>query len=320
MARTKGSRNRSPKSSGITRQVLIFVICVAMLLLGKVDISAINSARTGLTGFITPIAEVVSVPFRAIYAMVNSMQAVANLREENIRLKEDVERLRQWRRKAEILQNENRQLRSVSGVVIPEGTTPVAARVIAVNADSFAHSVLINAGTYAGIKKGNAVTTTDGLVGIVVSVGAKHSQVLLVTDINAMIPVILSASSWPATTAGLNSTELDLRFLPAEASANLDDLVQTSGHGGVLPPGIPVGRISEVRSDMIKVRPVVDLQRLGFVSVLTTPEDPGFALDDIYDQTFRTLPEDEQGFTLEGINAFGQRSPENEIPTTGERP
>ena len=318
MARTKGNRKRSPNSNGIIRQILIFVICVAMMLLGKADITAFNSVRTALTGFVTPIADVVSVPFRAVYAMVDSMQAVANLREENLRLKKDVERLSQWRRKAEILQNENRQLRSVSGVIIPEGTTPVAARVIAVNADSFAHSVLINVGANAGIQKGNAVTTTDGLVGIIVSIGAKHSQVLLITDINAMIPVILSSSSWPATTAGLNSTELDLRFLPAEATANLDDLVQTSGHGGVLPAGIPVGRITEVSADTIKVWPVADLQRLGFVSVLTTKEDPGFAIDDIYDQTFRTLPQDEEGFTLEGINALGQRSQGDEIPINGE--
>jgi len=317
MAAPKGNRKRSPKSSGILRQILIFAICVAMMVLGKIDISAVNSIRTALTGFVSPIADVVSVPFRAVYTMVDSMQAVANLREENIRLKEDVDRLRQWRRKAEILQNENRQLRSVSGVVIPDGTTPVAARVIAVNADSFAHSVLINVGANAGIKKGNAVTTTDGLVGIVISVGAKHSQILLVTDINALIPVILSSSSWPAVTAGMNSTELDLRFLPAEATPNLDDLVQTSGHGGVLPPGIPVGRISEVHLNRIKVRPVVDLQRLGYVSVLTTAADPGFALDDIYDQTYRTLPQDEEEFTLEGINALGQRSPADEILPQG---
>lgn len=316
MARAGGNRKRSRKSNGFVTHALLFVLCIFLMLVGKADITVMNSVRTVMTGLAVPVADVISVPFRAIYSMMDSMASVANLREENLRLKRDVETLKQWRRRAEILQSENRQLRSVSGVIIPESTTPVSARVIAVNADSFAHSVMVNVGANAGIQKGNAVTTTDGLVGVVVDVGPKHAQVLLITDLNAMVPVILASSSWPAITVGLNSKRMQLRFLPAEATAGLNELVQTSGHGGVLPPGIPVGRIDRISGNAISIRPVADLQRLGFVTILTMNADPGFSVDDIADQRFQPLPIDDQGFSLEGINALGQRT-RSDVSTEG---
>ncbi len=307
MASAQGDRKRGRKKNGITSHVLIFILCISLMTLGKADISAMNSLRTIMTGLTMPIADVVAVPIRAVTSMVESAQAAAKLREENLKLKEDVKRLSRWRLQAELLQSENRQLRSVSGVIVPEATTPVSARVIAINADSFAHVVMINIGRDKGIRRGNAVTTTDGLVGMIIDVGARHSQVLLLTDINAMIPVILSSSSWPATTVGQNTTSLKLRFLPAEASIEVDELIQTSGHGGVLPAGIPVGRISSINNDLITIDPIVDLKRLSFVSVLVTEDDPGFSTKELLSQAYSPLPEDEDAFSLQGLNALGQR-------------
>lgn len=318
MANSGGSKKRKKQSGGLNTHLFLFFISIVLLLVGKADISAMNSIRSVFSGLTVPVVDVISVPFRAVYSMMDSMVAVANLREENLRLQEDVRRMQQYRRRAEILQSENRQLRSVSGAIIPPQATPVSARVVALNSGSFAHSVMVNVGARAGIRKGNAVTTNDGLAGIVIDVGPKHSQILLITDINAMVPVILSASSWPATTAGLNSNVMDLRFLPAEASSSIGDLVQTSGHGGVLPPGIPVGRISEIDGEKITVRPVVDLQRLSFVTILTLDEDPGYAIDDIYDQSYQAVPPADDGFSLEGLNALGDRTTTDVSTNTGD--
>ena len=133
-----------------------------------------------------------------------------------------------------------------------------------------------------------------------------------------MIPVILSSSSWPATTVGRNSDRLDLRFLPVEASISIDELVQTSGHGGIIPPGIPVGRISSIQNNDVTIEPVVDLKRLSFVTILVTDEDPEFSIDDIYNQAYSPLPPEENEFTLKGLNALGQRL-ETDITTDDER-
>ena len=307
MAGVPNERKRGRKTSGRLSRLGIFVVCLGLISISKADISAMHSVRSVLTGLVMPIADIVSVPIRATASMIEGVQAVANLREENLRLQEDVRRLSHWRRRAEVLETENLQLRSVSDVIIPEDARPVSVRVIAINADSFVHSVLVNAGADRGLRKGHAVTTSDGLVGIVIDVGLRHAQVLLVTDINAMIPVILSGSSWPASTVGKNSSKLDLRFLPIEAEVSVGELVQTSGHGGVIPAGIPVGRVESISSNTIVVRPVVDLQRLSFVTVLVTERDPAFGADDIFNQAYNPLPAEEDSFTLKGLNVLGQR-------------
>ncbi|MGU9961926.1 MAG: rod shape-determining protein MreC [Candidatus Puniceispirillales bacterium WSBS_2018_MAG_OTU23] len=308
MVRVLIDRSHGRKSNGYVIHGIIFFICIILITLGKADISAMNSLRTVMTGLVVPIADVVSVPVKAAAGMIEGIENVANLNEENRRLKDQVKRLSRWRLKAEILQTENRQLRSINSVIIPRQVKAVSARVIAINADSFAHSVMINAGHDQAIKKGHAVTTADGLVGIIIDVGARHAQVLLLTDINSLIPVILSSSSWPAVAVGQNATALKLRFLPIEASISIDELVQTSGHGGVLPPGLPVGRVSAVHDNTITIDPVVDLQRLSFVTVLVTETDPGFSVDDISAQTYSPLPPIENNFTLKGLNALGQRT------------
>ena len=308
MAQASAKRKRSRRSSGVATHAILFFLSLVLMLLGKADIAMMSSARTIMTGLAVPVADIVSVPFGAVNSVLEGMVSVARLREENLRLREDVDSLKRWRRRAEILQSENRQLRSVSGVIVPGDTTPVSARVVAVNADSFAHSVMVNVGRNNGIRKGNAVTTTDGLVGIIVDSGPKHAQILLITDINAMVPVLLASSGWPAVTVGRNGKRLRLRFLPAEADIELNELVQTSGHGGVLPPGIPVGRIESVSGNEVSVRPVADLQRLGFVTILTTDDSPGYSADALLDPRFQPIPPDEERFSLEGLNALGGRT------------
>ena len=84
MARAQGDCKRGRKKNGITSHVLIFFLCISLMTLGKADISAMNSLRTIMTGLTMPIADVVAVPVRAVTSMVESAQAAAKLREENL--------------------------------------------------------------------------------------------------------------------------------------------------------------------------------------------------------------------------------------------
>ena len=308
MAKIAPDRKKSRRSAGLFTHLIIFLVCVVLMLAGKADISAMNSARGIIAGFFTPIAEMVSVPFRAIGIMADGIGNIAQLSEENIKLKEQVKQLQRWQHESQMLLAENRQLRALSNFPVPTGMKSISARIVAINADSFAHSVMIDAGAGKGIKKGATVTTEDGLVGIVVEVGRVYAQVLLITDLNAMIPVILSDTSWPVIAAGNNSHLLDLQFVPSQAELELGELVQTSGHGGVLPAGLPVGQVVQITENYIRVKPVVDIQRLRFVTVLIWPEENDMPSDKLFDQSYSPLPDEDNAFSLEGINAFGQRT------------
>lgn len=287
--------------------IVLIAISFSLMFLGKADITALRNARMGATDFVAPIVDLVSVPARAISTMVTGIRTVASLRAENVRLQAENDLLKRWRRRAEILESENRQLRSVTGAVAPERRMPLTARAVTAPGGSFAHTVLIANGTDSGVQSGNPVVTADGLVGLIVDAGRSYSRVLMISDINARIPVILASSSWPGVTIGQNGLFLELAFLPEEADPQVGELVLTSGHGGVLPAGVPVGRVDLVTDDFIRVEPAVDFRNLSYVSVLTGGLDGvdtnNLSLGDYY----TPLPIDDKTRLLEGVNAAGER-------------
>ena len=121
-------------------------------------------------------------------------------------------------------------------------------------------ALLIDAGAEQGVDTGMPATTPEGLVGRVVDVGARSARVLLITDFNSRIPVVVEGSGDQAILEGDNRPLPALRFLPLNPGFAVGDRVLTSGHGGLLPPGLPVGRI-EARRRRGAARPAV--RRLG---------------------------------------------------------
>jgi len=286
---------------------VLILFSFSLMFLGKADLSALRNIRMGSSDFLAPVIDFVSAPIRGIETMVEGVRTVASLRAENVRLQGENDLLKRWRRRAEILESENRQLRSVTGAATIENRTPITARAVTAPGGGFAHTVLIAIGSEEGIVRGNPVVTADGLVGIVIDVGRAYARVLMISDINARIPVILSSSSWPGLTVGQNGQFLDLQFLPDEAQPKIGELVLTSGHGGVLPNGLPVGRVDQIEDGTIRVRPAVDLRNLSYVSVLTGGlegiDNSNLDLADFY----TPLQIDDTTRLLEGLDSSGQR-------------
>ncbi len=304
MARTS-DKNRARRRR-VAHFMLIF-FSFSLMFLGKADIAALRNAHMGASDFLAPLVDIASAPVRGIDTMVTGIRTVASLRAENVRLQGENDLLKRWRRRAEILESENRQLRSVTGAVAPERRRPLTARAVTAPGGSFAHTLLISVGYDRNIRAGNPVVTADGLVGLVVDVGKSYARVLMISDIDARIPVILASSSWPGLTVGQNGVFIELAFLPAEATPQIGELVLTSGHGGVLPAGLPVGRVNLVQDNFVRVEPAVDLRSLSYVSVLTGGVDGIDTQDLSLGDYFTPLPIDNNLRLLEGVNAVGER-------------
>jgi len=168
----------------IIHGVLIF-LSFSLMFLGKADLSALRNIRMGSSDFLAPFIDFVSAPIRGIETMVEGVRTVASLRAENVRLQGENDLLKRWRRRAEILESENRQLRSVTGAAAVKNRIQITARAVTAPGGGFAHTVLIAIGGEEGIVRGNPVVTADGLVGIVIDVGRAYARVLMISDINA---------------------------------------------------------------------------------------------------------------------------------------
>ena len=287
--------------------VVLIALSFSLMFIGKADLVAMRDLRMSSNDFLAPVIDFVSAPIRGVETMAEGIRTVASLRAENVRLQAENDLLQRWRRRAEILESENQQLRSVTGTVSDEIRSLITARAVTAPGGSFAHTILIAIGDESGIAAGDPVITSNGLVGIVYEVGRAYARVLMISDINARIPVMLASSSWPGLTIGRNDEYLELAFLPAEARPEVGELVLTSGHGGILPAGLAVGRVDRVDGDDIRVRPAVEFRNLGYVSVLIGGTE-GVDRSDLSQGSFFTpLPIDDDKRLLEGVNASGTR-------------
>jgi len=252
----------------------------ALMLLGKADVVVMERVRAHVTDAVAPVLDVISRPMATFDHLVDEATALSELRQQNAALMAENQHLMEWQAAARKLSSENSQLKGLLNFA--PGAEPgfVSGRVIADSGGAFVHSILVNAGKRDGVTKGQAVITGDGLVGRVHGVGSRSVRVLLITDLNSRIPVVIEATRIRAILAGDNTERPRLIHMPPGAVMNPGDRIVTSGHGGSFPPGIPVGVVSRAGDNQVLVKPYVHRDRLEYVRVVD------YGLKGILDSTF----------------------------------
>ncbi|MBF0354306.1 MAG: rod shape-determining protein MreC [Alphaproteobacteria bacterium] len=240
----------------------------ALMLVGKADTVLVERLRTTAVDAVTPVLEMLSRPAATMAEMVDNVRQLAHIRTENTLLREENLKLMRWQEAARRLETENGQLKSLLNFVPGPDAGFVAARVVADSGGAFAHSVLINAGSRDGVRKGQAVVSGEGLVGRVHQVGQHSSRVLLLSDLNSHLPVMLETTRTRAIMTGDNSERPKLNYLSDTLRLAPGDRVVTSGHGGVLPPGLPVGLMVQGSDGAVRVEPFVDRHKLEYVRIV----------------------------------------------------
>jgi rod shape-determining protein MreC len=248
--------------------LLLIAASFALLLVGKADILIVERARVQITDALAPILEVVSRPAESVGRVVDGARNMFDLQARVSHLQEQNGRLRQWRDVAAGLEVENAALRGLLKYVPPPNSSFISARIIAEAGGPFVRSALINAGRRQGVRRGLAVMSGDGVVGSIVEVGDRHSRVLLVTDLNSQIPVVVHTSRAPAIAVGDNTARMRLNYLPQNSAITPGDRIETSGHGGMFPAGLPVGTVTAVGENEVRVAPLIDWERLEYVRVI----------------------------------------------------
>jgi rod shape-determining protein MreC len=190
------------------------------------------------------------------------------LHEENVHLRQENERLRQWQAVALRLESENEALRRLLAFVPDPEARFVSARVIADAGGTFANSLLVFGGAAYGIAIGDAAVTGDGLAGRVVSVAPHSARILLLTDLNSRIPVLITTSGTRAILAGDNSPHPRLLHMTSDSLVVPGERIVTSGDAGAFPAGLPVGVVASVDGGVIRVKPYVERSRLDTVRIV----------------------------------------------------
>ena len=263
-------RLASPLKAWVQRFAFLLLVAAALslMVIGKTEIVAVERVRATVTDAFTPILNLLTSPTDALVEGIDNLRELGDLRAENARLREEQERLLHWQSAARQLETENRELRDMLNLVPPSQIRFVSARVIGDLGGAFVRSVLVDAGSRDGVRKGQAAITGEGLAGRVFEVGNRAARLLLLTDINSRIPVVIERTRDRGVVAGNNSEQLRLLYLDPEVEVEIGDRIVTSGHGGAVVPGLPVGIVTAVNDLEIRVQPFVDWDRLEYVRML----------------------------------------------------
>jgi rod shape-determining protein MreC len=226
--------------------------------------------------------ERIARPFRDAWGWTSDL---VGAKQENEKLRKQVEALRQRVIQEQTAVSENDRLRDLLGFVdgpsFPAGFTGVSTRVVGRPPSAYNQQVLIAAGSSAGVRRNDPVVTQDGLVGLVTNVTSNGAKVTLLTDQSSAVSAIVLESG----SAGLvrhgpsDSSALVLDRVGKDEFVEEGNLVITAGwRSGKLeslyPRGIPVGMVKSVgQQDVdlykrIQVAPLVNFDALAEVIVL----------------------------------------------------
>ena len=225
--------------------VIVTALALALVLLGKAEPGLFDRLRVAMTDGMRPLLTAAHAPIVRFDRFVGSVDELFTVYQENLRLKEENARLRQWRNVAVVMQDRVNRYQSLLHAVPDPGINSVLARVIGRANRPFLETMILDAGSSNNIKPGQAVVDARGMIGRIYLAGNRTSWVILLTDLNSRIPVIIAPGNRQAIMVGDNSAMPSLDTLSQIMTLRSGDQVVSSGDGGLLPPGLPIGTVVE---------------------------------------------------------------------------
>jgi rod shape-determining protein MreC len=206
--------------------------------------------RSALQAAVYPLQVVVQSPLAGWDWARGQFATRRSLLADNARLGRELDDDRLKLQRLEAVEQENVQLRALVQAA-PRVPDPVLlAEILRLDVDPYRQRVLINRGSKDGVRKGQAVIDADGVFGQVTNVGPFSAEILLISDAAHATPVQISRNGLRTIADGTGDPRrLTLPYLPRNADVKVDDVLLSSGLGGVFPAGYPVGKVTEVRRD-----------------------------------------------------------------------
>lgn len=258
-----------PVRQALARLTLPVLIAASfgLMLLGKADALLAERARMALADTLAPIYALLSRPLDAVHAAVEHTEGLLTLRSDNARLRAENEELRRWQAVALALDAENATLKANLRWIPDPAPSYVTARVVADAGGVYARAVLLSVGPNHGMTKGQIALDERGLVGRVTELGTRSARVLLMTDMNSRIPVILEGSRARAILVGTNGPRPRLMHWPEGVIPAEGERVVTSAEANAFPAGLPVGVVHYSPNNAVEVDPAARLERLEVVRI-----------------------------------------------------
>jgi rod shape-determining protein MreC len=264
-------RRDSDEFTGAGRLIAVVVLIIGLLglfFLWRIDNPRVERVRMAVIDRIAPAVQWAALPLTWADNVIGDFQSYSRLYEQNQQLREELRQMKAWKEAALQLEQKNARLLDLNNVRLDPRLTHLTGIVMADSGSPFRQSVLINAGARDGVMDGWAAMDGLGLVGRISGVGQKASRVILLTDTDSRIPVVVQPSGQTAILSGDNTPLPPLDFIDDPDALRAGDLVFSSADGGIFPAGLVVGKVVVQADNRLRVRLEADFNRLEYLRIM----------------------------------------------------
>ncbi|WP_068076685.1 rod shape-determining protein MreC [Novosphingobium lentum] len=232
---------------------------LAVLAISLFNPGAFSFARNAANEVARPLGQAGASSRQGGQGLFSAIGAYFDAGRQNAQLHREVDKARANAATMHALQDENRRLKALLGIIDPQQRPVAAARLIGSTASSTRRFAILSVGWRSGVRNGEPVRSETGLIGRVTETGPDTARVLLVTDADNVVPVRRASDGLAAFIQGGGNGQVTIRLLNLGVNpVRKGDVFVTSGSGGLYPPGIPVavatqpmrdGAIAQLASD-----------------------------------------------------------------------
>ena len=233
----------------IKRFLLIVGLITLPLIIGAASPGFVHQIRLLTISATRPILESQDQITSFVKSQIRNLSELPSLARKNHALQEELTQLKGQSVLTTELKQENERLKALLGLKEKSVFRSVSARIIGRDLSHWSFFVVLNKGTQDGVKEEDALLHSDGLVGKVVLAGARSSRAILLTDRESRVSALNQRTRDVGLIEGTGSLLLKMTYLDRDADIQIGDIIVSSGHGGIYPKGVPIGRVQLVGED-----------------------------------------------------------------------
>ena len=246
----------------------LLFLSIFVIILSNYNFKVIQFIKIGINEITYRASFLISAPENKIENINSQIKDHLEIYDNYKNLESELETLK----KKELINNflimENEKLRELINESI--NSNEILAKVLIDKESPFLKSIILNKGSKDKLQIGMAVADGVYLVGKIIEVNYTNSRVLLLSDLNSKIPVVLEPIGMQAVVSGTGGDVGEIQYTKEEYGAQIKNkkiIAYTSGQGGLFKPGLPVGKIS--KDNINEINFFSDFKQLEYVKVIS---------------------------------------------------
>ena len=246
--------------------ISLLILSVILIILSNFNFKLIKNIKLGINEVIYRSSYILSVPEKEIEKIISKVKLHIDLNDSYQKELIKIENLEEIKVLNNFLTAENKRLRELINENI--NSEEIFAKVLIDRESPYLKSIVLNRGSKDNVRIGMAIMDRNYLVGQIIEVNYSNSRALLLSDLNSKIPVTIQPPFLQAVASGTGKDHGIIEYTKDELKENQienEAIVYTSGLGGILKPGIPVGKITNNRD---QINFFSDFGQLSFVKIV----------------------------------------------------